>query len=281
MVNAVRSIGALLGRHRELDSDTSQLDVEILLGRVTGRDRASLRTWPEWQLSTAQLREFDALYERRRRGEPIAYILGTRDFWSLSLQVSPRTLIPRPETETLVAAALDLLDSGCLRVLDLGTGSGAVALALAQERPTWRIDAVDIDGECVRLADANAGLHGLRNVRCWQSDWYENVSTRYHLIVANPPYIAADDEHLQHGDLRYEPRGALVAGEGGMGDIRAIISEARRFLKRDGWLMLEHGFDQGTLCARLLGEAAFSRIASLQDLAGQDRVTLGQCAYGE
>lgn len=275
MAGGARSIAALLRGSAALESASPRLDLELLLCRVIGVSRTFLRTWPEYELTPAQCEDLGRLLERRRCGEPMAYILGSREFWSLQLKVAPGALIPRPDTEALVEAALGLpLDLG--RVLDLGTGTGAIALALACERPQWRIDAVDIDEHCVALAGENAALHGLANVRCWQSDWFAGVSGRYQLIVSNPPYIASDDPHLDAGDLRFEPRRALVAEDSGMADLRHIAAHAGEYLEPGGWLLLEHGYQQGGPCAAALRQAGFSEVAGIRDAGGRERVALAR-----
>lgn len=269
-------VAALLCRAAELVSDSPRLDVELLLAHVLGRGRAFLRAWPEAELSAEQRALFEALFLRRQRGEPMAYILGYAHFWSLRLRVEPCALIPRPETELLVECALELAPRGGLKVLDMGTGTGAVALALASECADWSIDAIDIDERCVALATVNAAAHQLTKVRCWQSDWFAQVAGRYGLIVANPPYIRSGDSHLRQGDLRFEPQLALASGPAGMGAIERIAVGAARHLEPGAWLMLEHGYDQGASCQQLLSRLGFYQVQCRRDLAGRDRVTLGR-----
>jgi release factor glutamine methyltransferase len=268
-------IKSLLARHAELTSASSRLDVEILLCHVLGKERVFLRAWPETQLTVAQVLRFEQLLACRRQGQPVAYLTGRREFWSLSLQVNDDTLIPRPETEALVAEALARCPDTAMRVLDLGTGSGAIALALACERPLWQIDAVDVSPGCIEVACRNAIAHDLQNVQFSVSDWFSRLSDGYPLIVSNPPYIDGDDPHLRQGDVRFEPRRALVAAEHGMAAIRHIVAAAPRRLEAGGYLMIEHGCEQGQACARLFAGAGFVGIACVQDLAGRDRVTLG------
>lgn len=246
-----------------------------MLCHVLGKDRVYLRTWPEEQLSEAQIERFQGLLARRIAGEPVAYLVGHRAFWTLELQLNSDTLIPRPETETLVQCALDTLPATPCRVLDLGTGSGAIALALASERPAWQVDGVDVSAACVAMAQRNAAAHGLENVVLWRSDWYGEVSDCYHLIVSNPPYIDPDDPHLDQGDVRFEPRRALVAAQAGMADIEAIVAGAMARLEPGGWLLFEHGWEQAAASAGLLAGAGFTGIHCQRDLAGRDRVSAG------
>lgn len=283
MNEAVRcaTVAEALAQSHSLDSGSARLDTELLLVEVLGVDRAFLRAWPEHGLSRAECDRFAALLARRRAGEPIAYILGRRDFWTLSLEVSPHTLIPRPDTETLVEVALSLApcpETDAVRVLDLGTGSGAVALALASERPAWRVDAVDIDPHCVSLAARNAERNGLQNVRSWSSDWFSRVATRYDLIVSNPPYIDAEDRHLRQGDVRFEPRRALVAARGGLAAIGHIAGQATGVLVDGGVLAVEHGCDQARQVRALFESCGYREVRTTPDAAGAARVTSGRRA---
>ncbi|MDM3871536.1 peptide chain release factor N(5)-glutamine methyltransferase [Porticoccus sp. W117] len=277
------TISELLRRSDQLAavSDTPRLDVEVLLCHLLGKDRAFLYTWPDHQLNDARLADFYAAFERRKNGEPVAYIIGQREFWSLPLEVEPSTLIPRPETELLVEVALDLPLPEKAQVLDLGTGTGAIALALASERSGWQVDAVDVVEEAVALAERNRQTLQLNNARVWQSCWFQCVTANgYHLIVSNPPYIDPQDAHLQQGDVRFEPRSALVAQQSGLADIETIIACAPGHLQPGGWLLFEHGYDQGEAVQRLLTEGGFKQVETRQDLAGNDRVSLG-CYSGQ
>lgn len=272
------SIADCLHRHRELrDSDTARLDLELLLARVLDQSRSYLYTWPERTLNQNQLERFETLLARRKAGEPVAHLLGEKEFWSLTLQVNDSTLIPRPETERLVETALELLGTEPRHVLDLGTGTGAIALALASERPAWRILAVDESPAAVQLAIENCRRLGFRNVEVTRSHWFGNVGPEaFDLIVANPPYIAEDDPHLKEGDLRFEPASVLVARDKGLGDIRHIVSDARQHLYSGGWLLIEHGFEQGEAVRQLFTAAGYAQVETRQDLAGRDRLTLGR-----
>ncbi len=269
-------VKSLLARHAELSSASPRLDVEILLCHVLGKERVFLRAWPETQLTATQSMQFEQLLACRRQGQPIAYLIGRREFWSLGLQVSADTLIPRPETEVLVVEALTRCLDSAMRVLDLGTGSGAIALALACERPLWQIDAVDVSPGCIEVARGNALTHEVQNVQFSVGDWFSGAGEGYQLVVSNPPYIDQDDPHLQQGDVRFEPHRALVAADHGLAAIRHIVATAPRRLEVAGYLMIEHGCAQGQVCAQLFSEAGFVDIAGVQDLAGRDRVTLGR-----
>jgi release factor glutamine methyltransferase len=258
-------------------SATPALDAELLLAAALGRDRTWLRTWPEYEPVPDAVSRFDALLQRREQGEPMAHILGRRGFWTLDLQVSPATLIPRPDTELLVETALALIANAALPVLDMGTGTGAVALALASERPGWAVTAVDVSADALVVAETNRVGHGLKNVQILQSDWFSALpGRRFGLIVSNPPYIAEQDHHLDEGDVRFEPRLALTSGPDGLDAIRHIVYKAPEYLQTPGWLAFEHGFDQGEACRALLRERGFEAVASHRDLGGQERVTLGR-----
>src|SRR5690554_25139 len=258
-----------------LPGDSPKLDAEVLLGFVLGQSRTYLYTWPERELSATQQSLLEELVARRTSGTPVAYLVGEREFWSLPLQVNEHTLIPRPETELLVEQALARLPrSG--RALDLGTGTGAIALALVSERPDAEIWAVDASREALKVARANVERLGLP-VQLVHSDWFAQLSgQRFHLIVSNPPYIAEADPHLGQGDVRFEPLTALASGRDGLTDIRQIVARAPAHLHPGGWLLFEHGYDQGAPVRELLTRAGFSSVETVQDYGGNDRVTLGQ-----
>lgn len=271
------TIESLLKSAELPDSPSPRLDAELLLAHALGQSRSYLRTWPEREPDAAQCAAFAALLERRRAGEPVAYLLGRQGFWSLDLEVAPHTLIPRPDTELLVETALALGPGGPARVLDLGTGTGAIALALACERPAWQVLGVDRVSEAVQLAERNRARLGLGNVRFVESVWFSTLGgERFALIVGNPPYIAADDRHLNEGDVRFEPASALVAGEDGLDDIRRIVAEAPEHLEAGGWLLLEHGYDQAEAVRALFAARGFAAVESRRDLGGHQRITLGQ-----
>ena len=258
------------------DSPSAKLDAEWLLAAALGKPESYLRTWPEREVPAECEARFAADLARRRRGEPVAYILGRQGFWSLELEVAPHTLIPRPDTELLVETALQLLPSTAVEVLDLGTGTGAIALALAHERPTWRVIGVDRIAEAVDLAQRNAQRLRLDNAVFCESRWFSALAEqRFALIVSNPPYIPARDPHLHEGDVRFEPSSALVAGDDGLDDIRQIIASAPNHLLSEGWLLLEHGYDQAPAVRELLAESGFVDVQSRRDFGGHERISLG------
>lgn len=249
-----------------------RLEAELLLAHALGVNRAWFFAHAEDALPPSQEAGFLELVARRAKGEPVAYITGRRDFWSLPLEVTPATLIPRPETELLVELALARLPEGG-RVLDLGTGSGAIALAIAKERPDAAVHAVDTSEAALKIARRNAHGLGLR-VAFFHGDWFAPVSgERYDVIVSNPPYIEEDDEHLGKGDLRFEPRAALASGADGLDDIRRIIQGAPNHLVSQGWLLFEHGWNQGGQVRDLFDMAEWTDIATVPDLEARDRVT--------
>ncbi|WGZ93027.1 MAG: peptide chain release factor N(5)-glutamine methyltransferase [Candidatus Thiothrix putei] len=258
-------------------SDSAQADAEILLTHCLQKSRTYLYTWPEKTVDSVTEATFRQLLAERLRGVPIAYLTGQREFWTLNLKVTPDTLIPRPETELLVETALSLLPTYPANILDLGTGTGAIALSLASERPDISITACDFSTAALAVAIENAHNHQIRNVNFLHSDWFAALpSQRFDVIVSNPPYIETNDPHLTQGDVRFEPITALTAGHDGLDDIRHIVQNAPPWLVNGGWLLLEHGYNQGTAVMALLQTAGFQQVRCLPDLAGNDRVTLGQ-----
>jgi len=320
--DAARLITAL-----KLDSSSARIEVQALLQHVLKVSRAYLLAYPERRLNENEQSQFDELFQRRMKGEPIAYILGEREFFGLMFKVTPATLIPRPETELLVELALQCIPKshsshllsveltsqtvGCgelasridrercvssftasyggaaqcnqfsaghdrFRILDLGTGSGAIALSLAHARPDIEVVAVDASAEALEVARENVQLLGIKSATLIQSDWYASLANqRFELIVSNPPYIVAGDPHLQQGDLRFEPTTALASGYDGLDDIRSIVAEAPNYLEPGGKLLLEHGYDQATQVRELMSEAGFREVFSACDLAGIERVSGG------
>ncbi|PWC12725.1 peptide chain release factor N(5)-glutamine methyltransferase [Brenneria roseae subsp. americana] len=262
--------------------ESPKRDAEVLLGFVTGKARTFLVAFGETMLTETQLQRLESLLARRMNGEPVAYLTGEREFWSMSLAVSPATLIPRPDTECLVEQALQRLPSGtAASVLDLGTGTGAIALSIASERPDCQVTGIDVQPQAVALAQHNADRLNIKNVRFLQGDWFSPLaSMRFTLIVSNPPYIDAADSHLSQGDVRFEPASALIAAEGGLADLRFIIENSMGYLQPDGWLVLEHGWRQGAVVRQLLQQKGFAHVETCQDYGGNDRVSLGQFSLG-
>jgi len=254
-----------------------RIDAELLLAHALGRPRGWLFAHADDAVPAHVQAAFAALVERRAAGEPVAYLVGSRGFWSLELEVTPATLIPRAETERLVELALERLpaDRPC-RVADLGTGSGAVALALARERPRAQVLATDASAAALAVARRNAQRLGLSNVAFAQGDWLEPLEgAAFELIVSNPPYIEAGDPHLAQGDLRFEPASALVSGADGLDDVRRIVAGARAHLVPGGWLLFEHGWKQGGAARALLHAAGYADVFTGRDLEGRERVSGG------
>lgn len=274
--DALHTATAMLSR----GSDSPRLDAELLLEHVTGLPRTQFHTYPERQLPPQAGWSFQQLVKRRMQGEPIAYIRGHQEFWSLLFEVSPAVLIPRPETELVVERALEHLDTASeRRVLDLGTGSGAIALAIASERPQARVVATDLSPEALALATRNAARLQTSHVRFVQSNWYaalKDEAEGFDVIVSNPPYIASDDPDLHPLVRRYEPTAALIPGPSGVESIKLIVAGAPQHLAAGGWLILEHGWKQSTYVRDLLVRAGFAHVRSHADLAGHERVTEGQ-----
>lgn len=258
---------------------SARLEAEMLVAHALGRPRTYLHAWPDAGLGGDQWRACLVLLERRSRGEPVAYLLGRRAFWSLELAVTPDTLIPRPDTETLVEQALRLIHPGAaLRIADLGTGCGAIAAALARERPGCRIVATDVSPAALAVARENFRRLGLANVAVYQGAWCRALppAERFDLVVSNPPYIPAGDVHLTRGDLPWEPRDALTPGPEGLESLRRIAAETPEHLAPGGHLLLEHGHDQGGRVRGLLRSAGFLEIETHEDIEGRERVTGGR-----
>lgn len=251
------------------------LELRLLIAHALQLTRVQLITQSERVLTAHEAQHLSTLFQRRIDGEPIAYIVGAREFYGLSFKVTPDVLIPRPETELLVELALDLLPEHG-RLLDMGTGSGAIAVAIAQSRPDIAVTALDVSATALAVAHDNAQRHGVA-ITFLQSDWYGALgAARFDIIVANPPYIASGDAHLAQGDLRFEPAGALTDHADGLSALRTIIASATHHLLPDGWLLMEHGYDQATAVRGLLTVAGFSEVQSWKDLAGIERVSGGR-----
>ena len=275
MIMQVRELLARAETLLQPVSESPRLDSEVLLASVMGRQRSWLRAFDEVQPDASECVRFDALITRRQAGEPVAYLLGRREFWSLWLAVTPDTLIPRPDTELLVECALNSLPAGG-RLLDLGTGSGAIALAVRSSRPDVRVTGVDRSEAALAVACQNGDALGL-DVHWQQSDWFSAVPAEpFDVIVSNPPYIAEGDPHLLAGDVAHEPRSALVAGPEGLDDLRSIVARASGYLVPGGWLWLEHGFAQAARVRDLLDGAGFVAVSTCRDLSGHERVTGGR-----
>lgn len=274
-VNVAELLREAAGR---LSGADARHEAEQLLLHVLGVERAWLFAHATDAVDEDARQRFERLLARRAEGHPLAYLIGRRGFWTLDLQVNTATLIPRPETELLVEQALARLpDDDMLRVADLGTGSGAVALSIASERPLATVMATDLIGPTLAVAVKNAQAHGLENVWFRRGHWYTALGAdRFDMIVSNPPYIAAADPHLQQGDLRFEPAPALASGADGLDAIREIVAGAHAHLVPGGWLLLEHGWDQGEAIRVLLEQAGFVDAQTVQDLEQRDRVTLGR-----
>lgn len=258
--------------------DNGRFEAEALLCHALGVERSYLHAWPERELTSSQRGDFGQLLQRRARGEPLAYIRGRQAFWSLDLRVTRMTLIPRPETEQIVELVLQRMDSERVyKVVDLGTGSGAIALAIASERPRSQVIATDISAAALAVAEENRSCLGLDNVVFRPGNWFTPLTGhRFDFVVSNPPYIAEGDPHLSRGDLRFEPDTALIAGSGGLEAIRSIAVAARDYLVDGGWLLLEHGYDQGAPATALLAALGYQSVNSYRDLAGLSRVVVGQ-----
>jgi release factor glutamine methyltransferase len=261
-------------------SESARLDAELLLAHVLDKPRSHLLAWPDKEIDVEQRDAFRQLVDRRARGEPVAYLTGYREFWSLPVRVTEDVLIPRPETELLVELALDHLpDKDRPAIADLGTGSGVIALALARECPHCRVIATDRSEGALTTARLNAEQLGLEHIEFRLGSWFGPLEGEcFDLVISNPPYIAERDPHLSAGDVRFEPRSALVSGRDGLDDLRVIAQNARRHLHPGGWLMVEHGYDQGAAVRKLLKKEGFVEVESCRDLAGIERATLGKHA---
>lgn len=259
-------------------SESAQLDSELLLCEVLNCERSHLYAYPEKELTEHNIESLNQFIALRAEGHPIAHITKQREFWSLLLQVNEHTLIPRAETEILVDAALKLIPKDSRKdVLDLGTGSGAIAIAIASERPLAKIIATDKSDKALTVARQNAEKYNINNIHFINADWFnmENKQS-YDVIVSNPPYICSDDRHLEQGDVRFEPLSALASGKDGLDDLRLIIREAKNRLNKQGWLLVEHGYNQAKQVQQLFNENNFNSVTTIKDYSDNDRVTIGE-----
>jgi release factor glutamine methyltransferase len=278
IAQALKSGTALLKPYH----DIAALEAELLLCHCLDKSRAYLRTWPEKLLDRETLERYKQLLQRRQQGEPFAYITGQKEFWDLQLRVTPDVLIPRPETEHLVELALEKIPTDAhWHIADLGTGSGAIGLTIAKQRPNCRITATDKSPAALQVASYNASTNGISNIQFVLSAWFEALDNeQFHLIASNPPYVTKDDPHLQQGDLRFEPHEALSSGPEGLDDIQHIISRAGAHLIPPGWLLLEHGYQQGDAVPALLRQNGFTEVLCRSDYAQRERVSMGRFVGG-
>ena len=260
--------------------ESPSVDAKVILANILGKSQTYLFTWPDKTLDDTEWTRFEVAVAKRKRGEPVAYIIGKRDFWTLSLFTSPDTLIPRPDTEVLVEQVRNWANdhlSHPLSICDLGTGTGAIALALASELPKASVTGVDFQHGAVKLATRNAQANNITNTRFVQSDWFNALNGQtFDIIVSNPPYIEETSPYLDEGDVRFEPKTALTSGHDGLDDIKHIINNAPKYLNKGALLAFEHGFDQGTAVNALLVDAGFVDVKTVKDYGDNDRVTLGQ-----
>lgn len=259
-------------------SDTASLDAEVLLCHVLKKTRSHLRAWPEKELSNEQQTQFQQLIEKRIKGTPIAYLTGNREFWSRDFKVNEHVLIPRPDTELLIELSLNLLKNKTnASIIDLGTGSGAIAITLAAERPDIDVWATDQSEQALKIAKENASSHQIQNIHFCLSDWFDSIkASKFDLVISNPPYIDGDDPHLSQGDVRFEPESALVADNNGLKDIKSISQQAQTYLKSGGTLLIEHGYDQQSAVQALFKRFNYHDTQTHTDLSGNPRVTTGQ-----
>ena len=277
----MRIDNALAWAVKQLEGGESpSVDAKVILANILGKSQTYLFTWSDKTLDDTEQAQFEAAVAKRKRGEPVAYIIGKRDFWTLSLFTSPDTLIPRPDTEVLVEQVLNWANehlSHPLSICDLGTGTGAIALALACELPEASVTGVDFQHGAVKLATRNAQANKITNTRFVQSDWFSALAGQtFDIIVSNPPYIEESSPYLNEGDVRFEPKTALTSGHDGLDDIKHIIDNAPEYLNKGALLAFEHGFDQGTAVNALLADAGFVDVKTVKDYGDNDRVTLGQ-----
>lgn len=271
-----REQALMWAQERLKGGESPKVDSEIILAHYLDCPRASLIAWPEKLLSENHWLGFQKAIKRRQLGEPVAYIIGEQGFWTLTLKTNPSTLIPRPETELLVEQVLSMTWPEHNKLLDLGTGTGAIGLALASEHPRWQVMGVDLNPEAVDLANQNAQLNSITNITFEQGSWAENVKPGWDCIASNPPYIDPKDAHIKQGDLRFEPLSALVAEDAGLADIKTITKQAWSLLNKNGWLLFEHGYNQGAQVREILLASGFDAVQTKLDYGQRERITFGQ-----
>ena len=259
-------------------SPTARLDAQVLLTHILQCNTAHLLAWPEKKLNEEQVTGYQQLIHQRQQGLPVAHLTGLREFWSLNFSVNDSTLIPRPETETLIEFILDKFSNReKIKLLDMGTGTGAIAITIASEKPGWKIFASELSADALKLARDNSNTHQTNNISFVQSNWFNNIKHNdFDIIVSNPPYIANDDPHLLAGDVRFEPQSALSAGATGMDDIEHLCRHAKNHLKKNAWLIIEHGYNQKQLVSDCFAKNGFTQIEQKQDLSGHIRMTAGK-----
>ena len=259
-------------------SPSAKIDAQILLNHILQCNTAHLLAWPEKKLNEEQISSYQQLIQQRQQGLPVAYLTGLREFWSLNFSVNNSTLIPRPETETLIEFILDKFSNRKeIKLLDMGTGTGAIAITIATEKPGWNIFASELSADALNLARHNSNSHQTNNISFVQSNWFTNIKqSDFDIIVSNPPYIANDDPHLLAGDVRFEPQSALSAGAAGMDDIEHLCRHAKKHLKKNAWLIIEHGYNQKRLVSDCFAKNGFTQIEQKQDLSGHIRMTAGK-----
>jgi release factor glutamine methyltransferase len=278
IVNALKHARQQLDSSDSANPDSTRLDAEILLCSILKCERTHLYSCPEQELSSDEIKSFNTLVNLRSEGQPVAHLTNQKEFWSLLFHVTQDTLIPRPETELLVETALKFIPADSSKaILDLGTGSGTIAIAIVSERPLVNITATDISDKALKIARHNADSHKIKNISFEKANWFkmENSKT-YDLIVSNPPYVSNDDPHLKQGDVRFEPLSALASGKDGLDDLRIIINESKNNLNNQGWLLVEHGYNQGQQVRQLFVENGFTSTSTFKDYGGNDRVSIGQ-----
>ncbi len=266
------------GKQRLVSSESASIDTEALLCSILNCERSRLYSHPEQELTDKEIKSFNELISLREQGHPVAHLSKQKEFWSLSFYITQDTLIPRPETELLVETALKYVPIDSEKnILDLGTGSGAIAIAIASERPLTNITATDKSNEALKIAKLNADSHNIQNIEFKNANWFEKESNvAYDLIVSNPPYICDGDPHLKQGDVQFEPISALTSGKDGLDDLRIIISEAKNNLNKQSWLLVEHGYNQAEHVRQLFIENDFTSVSTIKDYSNNERVSIGK-----